>query len=248
MDKSGLGAGTAGPHSEDRTTHAADRIGEAIVGSCFRPGRNTGWCVAGKGSPDTPVSGRRGIGKKFGRRLNVQQFGQNDLIARPRGFQIRDHLGVIDKIVDEFGFYRQLHRVLDLQNRGFVLCKTCAGTSPRRAPEPNGTLNNGAAAAARNIAENHGILGSRLALNKAGSRRLLLETSGHLPSDLNSWTVHPETPRGGDSRGPVCGKGASGRALAAQHPGELRSVLTATQAGVGPTTTKPPSLPQGLSR
>ena len=84
--------------------------------------------VAGKGSPDTPVSGRRGIGKKFGRRLNVQQFGQNDLIARPRGFQIRDHLGVIDKIVDEFGFYRQLHRVLDLQNRG--LC--CA----RLAPEP----------------------------------------------------------------------------------------------------------------
>jgi hypothetical protein len=75
----------------------------------------------GKGSPDTPVSVWRCIGKKFRRRLNVQGFGQDELIARPRGFQIRDHLGVTDKIVDKFGFNRQLHRVLDLESGG--LCR-----------------------------------------------------------------------------------------------------------------------------
>src|ERR1700712_4353303 len=66
----------------------------------------------GKGSPDTPVSVWRCIGKKFRRRLNVQGFGQDELIARPRGFQIRDHLGVTEKIVDKFGFNRELHCVL----------------------------------------------------------------------------------------------------------------------------------------
>jgi hypothetical protein len=32
------------------------------------------------------------------------RFGKDDVVARPRGFQIRDHLGVTDEIVDEFGF------------------------------------------------------------------------------------------------------------------------------------------------
>jgi len=37
------------------------------------------------------------------------KLGQNDLVACVRGFQIGDNLGVLCKIVGEFGFDRQLH-------------------------------------------------------------------------------------------------------------------------------------------
>jgi hypothetical protein len=93
--------------------------------------------VGRKGSPDTSITVRRGIGKKLGRRLNVQRFRQDDLVARPRGFQIRDHLGVRDKSVDEFRFYRQLQwDVLDRQREVYVVQDL---RRKPRAPERNGT-------------------------------------------------------------------------------------------------------------
>ena len=54
--------------------------------------------VARQGSPYAAISVRRGVGKKLGRGLNIQCFRQNDLVTRPRGFQIGDDLGVVGEI------------------------------------------------------------------------------------------------------------------------------------------------------
>ena len=41
---------------------------------------------------------------------------KNQLVARPRSFQVSDDLGVLGEIVDEFSLDRKFHRVLDVRN------------------------------------------------------------------------------------------------------------------------------------
>jgi hypothetical protein len=65
--------------------------------------------VACKRSAYSPVTIGGCVGQNFRCRLNVEKLGQNDLVACVRGFQIGDNLGVLCKIVGEFGFDRQLH-------------------------------------------------------------------------------------------------------------------------------------------
>ena len=72
--------------------------------------------VARQGSPYASITVRGGVGKKLGRGLNIQCFRQNDLVPRPRGFQIGDDLGVVGEISDELSLDRQLHSVLDFWN------------------------------------------------------------------------------------------------------------------------------------
>ena len=128
----------------------------------------------------------------------------------------------------------------------------------QRAPEPNGTLNiewGGGGRQREHCGKSTVHLGSRAGREQAGSKRARLARPEHrkvllrpIPEQSNGPFIRRRQVAAGNET--VCSFNWGG--IRAEHwrpntaaAAGLRSVLTATQAGVGPTTTKPPSLPQG---
>jgi hypothetical protein len=91
--------------------------------------------LAGKRGTYAAVAVRRLVGSDFFRRLNVEKFRQDNLIACMRTLDVGNNLGRFCETVNEFGFYRQLHRRVSVERGDARLARLAP---LRRRPCTNG--------------------------------------------------------------------------------------------------------------